>query len=85
VTVRSTKITVETETLLIVRRARVDLAWCPDCRANVETFTLDAYSVAEPATAAQVREWLATGKLHSWKADDGLARICVRSLMCCLE
>ena len=75
----------ETESLVVIRRAKAVLDWCPECLANVETITLDASSLAEPATAAQIREWLATGKLHLWQTADGLARICVTSLLQCFE
>jgi hypothetical protein len=85
VAVRTTRITVETELLVVIRRAKAVLAWCPECLANVETITLDADSLAEPATAAQIQEWLATGKLHLWQPINGSAQICVTSLLKCFE
>ena len=75
----------ETESLVVIRRAKAVLAWCPECLADVETITLDAGSLAEPATAAQIREWLATGKLHFWQPVSGSAQICVTSLLQCFE
>jgi hypothetical protein len=83
--VRTTKITGDTESLVVIRRAKAVLAWCPECLADVETITLDAGSLAEPATAAQIREWLATGKLHFWQPVSGSAQICVTSLLQCFE
>jgi hypothetical protein len=85
VAVRTTKITVETESLVVIRRAKAVLTWCPECLANVETIMLDADSLAEPATATQIREWLATGKLHLWQPVNGSAQICVTSLLQCFE
>jgi hypothetical protein len=76
---------VETELLVVIRRAKAVLAWCPECLANVETITLDADSLSEPATAAQIQEWLATGKLHLWQPVNGSAQICVTSLLQCFE
>lgn len=84
VAVKTTRITVETETLIIVRRAKATLAWCPDCRAEVDVITLDHDSLIESATAAQIREWQSTGKLHLWQPGYGLARICVTSLLQCI-
>ena len=75
----------ETELLVVIRRAKAVLAWCPECLANVETITLDADSLSEPATAAQIQEWLATGKLHLWQPVNGSAQICVTSLLQCFE
>ena len=75
----------ETESLVVIRRATAVLAWCPECLASVETITLDADSLGQPATAAQIQEWLATGKLHLWRPGNGSAQICVTSLLQCFE
>ena len=83
VAVKTTRITLETETLIVVRRAKATLAWCPDCRAEVDVITLDSHSLIEPATAAQIHEWRATGKLHLWQPANGSAQICVTSLLQC--
>jgi hypothetical protein len=83
--VKTTRITVETETLMIIRRAKVALAWCPECLSEVEVIMLDGGSLAEPFTAELVRKWLAAGRLHLWRTADGLARICVPSLLHCLD
>jgi hypothetical protein len=84
VVVKTTRITVETDTLMIVHRAKASLAWCPDCRAEVNVITVNE-SLAEPAAATQIREWLATGKLHFWQQADGSAQLCVPSLLRCFE
>ena len=80
---RTTRITVETDTFLVIRRAKAALAWCPDCCAEVDVITLTPGSFAEPATAAQVEQWLATGKLHLWHTPGGIVQICVGSLLQC--
>jgi hypothetical protein len=51
-TAKTTRITVETENLMVIRRAKADLAWCPECRAEVDVITLDNDSLAEPVTAS---------------------------------
>ncbi len=84
VAVKTTRITVETETLIIVHRAKAALDWCPDCRARVEVITLDRDSLIESASTAQIHEWQSTGKLHLWQPAHGLARICVTSLLQCI-
>jgi hypothetical protein len=80
---RTTRITVETETMLVIRRAKAVLAWCPGCHAEVDVITLDNDTLAEPATAAQIQEWLGTSKLHFWQTADGPAQICLTSLFRC--
>src|SRR5208283_4550947 len=61
------------------------LAWCPDCRAEVDVIALGGDSLAEAATAAQFQKWLDTGKLHVVQQSDGRAQICVPSLLQCVE
>ena len=80
---RTTRITVETDSFLVIRRAKAALAWCPDCCAEVDVITLTADSFAEPATATQVQQWLSTGKLHLWHTAEGTVQICVTSLLLC--
>jgi len=45
--VKTTRITVERDTIMVVRRARIELAWCPVCRTEVEVITLGRESLAE--------------------------------------
>src|SRR5271165_3830387 len=82
---KTTRITVETDTLMVVRRARTISAWCPDCCAEVDAIALGSDSLAEAATAAQVQQWLDSGKLHFWQHADGPAQICVPSLLQSIE
>ncbi len=78
---RTTRITIETESLMVVRRAKAVVAWCPDCHAEVDMITLSQDSFSEPATAAQMQRWLGTGKLHLWQSAGGTVQICVTSLL----
>ena len=80
---RTTRITVETDTFLVIRRAKAALAWCPRCRAEVDVITLTPDSFAESATSAQVEHWVANGKLHLWHTTEGVVQICVTSLLQC--
>jgi hypothetical protein len=72
--VRTTKITIETEGLLVVRQARTLVTWCPDCQAEVEVVLL-----AEDT--AQLLSGLPTGALHIWSLPEGPVLICLRSLL----
>jgi hypothetical protein len=80
---RTTRITVETDTFLVVHRAKAALAWCPECGAEVDAITLTPDSFTDPATAAQVEAWVATGKLHYWRTTEEAVQICVPSLLRC--
>jgi len=84
-TAKTTRITVETETLLVIRGAKAFLAWCPSCGAEVNVIALDNESLAGSITAAQIQEWLGTSGLHFWETANGPARICLTSLFQCFE
>lgn len=81
---KTTRITIETETSTIIRGAKTAIGWCPNCRAEVDVITLDHDNPAEPATA-EFQQWLAAGKLHLWQATHGPVLLCVPSLFRCFE
>lgn len=83
--VKTTKITVETESLTIIRRGKVFMAWCPDCQAEVEVITLANHGTGEGILAAQLDRWLAAAKLHVWAPASGPIQICLTSLLHCFE
>ena len=82
---RTTRISIETETLLVIRRANAASARCPGCHADVDVIGLDSDCFAEPAIAARIQEWLANGKVHSWQTTNGPTQICLTSLFRCFE
>jgi len=83
--VKTTRITIETDSLLVVYRGRTFVAWCPVCCADVEAMTLEGNSLGEDIPSTLLRDWLAAGKLHLWSPDGGPARICLTSLLRCFE
>jgi len=72
--VRTTKITIETEGLLVIRQARTVVTWCPGCQAEVDVVLLGE-------DTAQLLNGLPTGPLHIWGPPEGPVRICLPSLM----
>jgi len=83
--IKTTKVTVETETLTVVRGAKVETGCCPDCGVEVDVIGISAQALQDPVTVVQVQEWLATGKLHFWQTANGSAQLCVKSLLECLD
>ena len=71
--VRTTKITIETEGLLVVRQARTVVSWCPGCEAEVDVVLLGE-------DTAQLLSGLPPGMLHIWSPSEGPVRICLPSL-----
>jgi hypothetical protein len=82
---KTTRITIETESLLVVRRGRTVVTWCPTCCAQAEVMTLECDSLGEDVPSALLTNWLAAGKLHSWSPEGGPTQICMKSLLQCLE
>ena len=76
----TTTITVEVQTLTIVRRARVTRAWCPRCHEEVDAVAavLDAKALAPPAL--DPARWAAEAGVHCWANDEGRTLLCLRSL-----
>jgi hypothetical protein len=72
--VRTTKITIETEALLVVRQAQTVVTWCPGCQAEVDVVLLNE-------DTAQLLNGLPAGTLHVWGPPQGPVQICLRSLV----
>lgn len=85
VTAKTTRITVETETLMVIRGAKAFSGWCPRCGAEVDVIALDEDNVEGSITASQIREWLGTNGMHFWQTAGGPAQICLTSLFQSLE
>ena len=82
---KTTRITIETESLLIVRRGKTVMTWCPVCCAEAEAMTLEDDGFGDDISSALFREWLEAGKLHLSSPDGGPAQICLTSLVRCFE
>ena len=81
---KTIRMTVDIETLMIIRRAKTVVAWCPDCRGEVAVISVNIDGPTD-AAAAQIREWLHTGALHWWRPTNGPVQVCVPSLLQCFE
>ena len=78
---KQTKITIETDSLLILRGGNSPRAWCPRCGAEVEMIALENTRVASNLDRMRVEEWLNSEELHRSEAADGSALVCLNSLL----
>jgi hypothetical protein len=83
--VKTTRITIETESLLVVHRGKTMVTWCPTCCVEVEAMMLEGDRLGEGIPSSHLRDWLRTGKLHLWRPAEGSAQICLPSLLQCFE
>lgn len=78
---KATKITIETESLLILRGRSSRSAWCPQCGAETEMVALESVGVISNLDRASLEAWLNSGELHRSQEGDGPVRICLNSLL----
>jgi hypothetical protein len=78
---KQTKITIETDSLLILRSRNSRRAWCPLCAAEGEMIALESVGVVSNLERPALEEWLNSGKLHRSQATDGSVLVCLNSLL----
>ena len=78
---KETKITIETDSLLILRGRSPLRAWCADCGSVVEMIPLDGIGVISNLTPPEVQAWLQSEDLHHAVAADGAPLICLNSML----
>ena len=78
---KETKITLESDSLLILRGRSSLRAWCPDCASEVEMIPLDGIGVISNLAPREVEAWIQSEDLHHTKAADGAPLICMNSML----
>lgn len=77
---KQTKITIETDSLLILGRTPLR-AWCQQCSGETEMIPLDGVGVNSNLLPSEVEAWIESEDLHRSQARDGGQRICLNSLI----
>ena len=75
------KITLETDSLLVIRGRMPLRAWCAECGAEEEMIPLDDIGVVSNLPVIEVRAWLESEDLHHSTAADGAPMICLNSML----
>ena len=78
---KHTKITIETDSLLILQGRNSRRAWCPLCAAEGEMIVLEDTRVISNLKPAALDEWLNSSQLHRLQGTDGSTLICLNSLL----
>ena len=78
---KKTKITIETDSLLILRGRSSRHARCPICAVEGEMIALEDAGLISNLDRPALEEWLNSGELHRSQAADGSAVICLNSLL----
>ena len=78
---KRTTITVETDSLLVLRGRMLLRAWCPECGAEGEMISLNEVGVISNLTPPEVEAWIQSEDLHHTMAADGHPLICLNSML----
>ncbi|HLY40189.1 MAG TPA: hypothetical protein VKR52_03205 [Terracidiphilus sp.] len=76
-----TTITVETDSLLILRGPTSHRAWCPRCDAEVEMIAMKETKVISNLDQTALEEWLSSEELHRAQSAEGSDLICLNSML----
>jgi hypothetical protein len=78
---KRTILTIETESLLVVRGNGVPRSWCEQCGAETEMIGMMNLGVVTNLDRSAMEEWLNSGDLHHSVASDGSPAVCLTSLL----
>lgn len=78
---RITRITVESERIIISSRRHAASAWCAACRAQTQMLKPEEASAIAAVTPRTIYRWVEAGKLHFTESPDGWLLICLDSLI----
>ena len=78
---KQTRITIETDSLLILQGRSSRRAGCSRCAAEVEMIALEETGVISNLERPELEEWLNSGELHRLQAADGSSLTCLNSLL----
>jgi hypothetical protein len=78
---KQTRITIETESLLILRGRQPLRAWCPRCGADEEMIPLNDVGIISNLPVPEVKAWMEAEELHHVSAADGAPLVCLNSML----
>jgi hypothetical protein len=78
---KTTTITIETNSLLLIRASGSMHAWCPGCGMEVEVIRLSDLGALSDLEDAAIEQLLKSGVMHRPEGADGSSAICLNSLL----
>lgn len=78
---KQTRITIETDSLLVLRGRTPMRAWCPQCAGEAEMIPIEGVGVVSNLVPSEVDAWLECDEIHRSQAADGAQLICLNSLV----
>jgi hypothetical protein len=78
---KQTKITIQTDSVLLLRGRSSTRVCCPLCNAESEMVALENLEVISNLDRPALEEWINSDELHRLQGEDGSALICLNSLL----
>ena len=78
---RQTRISIETDSLLVLRGRKSLRAWCPNCGVEVDMVPLNDLGVISNMPPPEVEAWIQSEDLHHSKTADGAPLVCLNSML----
>lgn len=78
---KQTKITIQTDSVLLVRGHNSARVRCPLCNADSEMVALQHLEVISNLDRSSLEGWINSGELHRLQGEDGASLICLNSLL----
>jgi hypothetical protein len=78
---KRTRVTIETDSLLILRSGGALRAMCPECAAEVELIALENAGVVSNLDHSGLEEWLNSKERHRPQSADGTTLLSLNSLL----
>lgn len=78
---KHTKITIETDTLLVMRGRKPLMAFCPACGVEVEMIPLEETGIVSNLTASEIEAWMQAEDMHRTHALNGALLLCLNSMV----
>ncbi len=78
---KQTNVTIETDSLLILRGRSSNRSWCPLCAAEGEMVEVENLRVVSNLESHALEEWLNSAQLHRLQSPGGSTLICLYSLL----
>ena len=78
---KQTHITIETDSLLILKGGVSLRAWCGHCGAEADFIPIAGVGIVSNLAAPEIRAWMESEDLHEAVAADGSPLICFNSLL----
>ena len=75
------RITMQTDSLLVLRGRQSRWSWCAQCGADAEMISLNDMGVVSNLTPAEVQTWMESAEMHSTKTAEGATLICLNSML----